>query len=202
MQRFASLGLTLVAAVALSVSCDDGDGEPKIVDGACEQVIEACHPKDDGSDETINGCHSRAHELDDAVCSMDLEECLATCEAAEPVGDDGHDDHGEDDHGHDDHGGETGSVDSDGGDTGGHDTDGHDTHDHDTGEHDSGEHDTGGTDEGSDSTGASTLPGCAEIAMRCHDVGSEVGQMCHDVGHDNDEEACAAIAQQCVDECF
>jgi hypothetical protein len=63
----------------LVLGCSEDDDGPTN-DEACKQVIEACHPKDDGSDPIINGCHETAHLEGD--CLTDLQMCLEACEAA------------------------------------------------------------------------------------------------------------------------
>ncbi len=183
------ISLLSVAAFfgALVAACTDNGSET--VKGACKQIVEACHPKDDGSDETISGCHTLAHdnEGNDAACSGQLQMCLDVCNAAPPVG--GHDETG----GH-----ETGSHE----DTGSHDeTGGHETGSHeDTGSHDTGGHDdTDGHDGGHESDTEGSV--CDEIASACHGSETPTGMMCHEVGHDGDAPACAEVARMCLEEC-
>lgn len=190
----------LIGAGINACTTDDDSGE--VVAGACQMVIDACHSKDDGSDEMINGCHSVAHDGDDATCSTDLQACLDACNAADPVG--GHDDHGHetdhDDHGetgHDDHGDTDHGTGHDGthGDHG--DTDHGDT-DHGDTDHDdhgtTGDHGSTGADDSSDAS-------CSELGSVCHDVADELGNTCHDIGHDGDEAACAKVWVECIEHC-
>ena len=159
-------------------ACTD---DAEVTPGACEMVIDACHPKDDGSDDMINGCHSRAHEGDDAVCSTDLQACLDYCNAAPPVG--GHAEGEETGH-HEDSGDTGSSGGGEGSGTGGDET-------------------TGGAPATS-STGADDASdaSCDELGSICHDSDDEFGMMCHDVGHEGDEMACAAIWVQCLEVCL
>lgn len=189
MRRF-SLALTVGSGLLLGVvlnACTTED--PAVTEGACEMIVDACHEKDDGSDDVINGCHSQAHDGTDAQCSTDLQACLDACNAA-PAITGGHDS----DHDHD--------TDHD------HETEGDTDHDHGTsGEADTDHGDsTGGTTDGG---GTSTGPGaddaadanCLELSNVCHDTDDELGQMCHDVGHDGDEAACAEIWVECIAHC-
>lgn len=73
------VGLLTVGACTSS-SSQDGSG------GACTEIIEHCHPKDDGMDESINSCHGTAHEGVEAECAPIREECIALCDAAPPLG--------------------------------------------------------------------------------------------------------------------
>lgn len=184
----------LLAGLTIN-ACTTDDDNGSTVAGACQMVIDACHEKDDGSDDMINGCHSRAHDGDDAQCSTDLDECVAACDAADPVGGHGTADHG--DHGHESGEHETGGHDTGGHDSGGHDSGGHDTGSHDSGEHGSGEH---GSETGHDSGGASEA-NCADLSSICHDTTDDMGTMCHDIGHDGDEAACAKAWDACIAHC-
>lgn len=53
-------------------------------DEACDQIIEVCHYKDDGTDPTISACHGVAHEGGDCLAQLDA--CVAYCNAAPPLG--------------------------------------------------------------------------------------------------------------------
>jgi hypothetical protein len=97
--------------VGFSVSCDDDEGND---DGAahleaCEMIVDACHEKDDGTDEMIHDyCHQAAHDGvdghgDAAVCSQRAEECVEVCNAAPPV--EGHETEAHETGGHDGSGG-------------------------------------------------------------------------------------------------
>lgn len=183
-----SVGL-LLGLLANACSDDDGGG---VTPGACDSIMDACHSKDDGSDEFINGCHTHAHDGDDAVCSSELQACLDACNAAPDVGTGGHtEDTGHDDH---DHTGTTGHHESTG-----HDSTGHDS----TGHHEStGAHASTGHQETS-STGAddSSQASCEELGSVCHDVADAMGVMCHDIGHAGDEAACAKVWVECIEHC-
>lgn len=54
-------------------------------DAACGKIVEACHPKDDGTDPTISDCHEVGHS-GTAACIEKEAECIAYCEAAPPLG--------------------------------------------------------------------------------------------------------------------
>jgi hypothetical protein len=97
--------ITLGFVVGLAASCDDDEGNDHGAAHleACEMIIAACHEKDDGTDEMINGhCHQPAHDAvdghaDAAVCSDRVHECVEVCDAAPPVEDHetgGHDESG------------------------------------------------------------------------------------------------------------
>lgn len=178
------LGMGAGLLVGLIASACTSDGSGGVTPGACDQIIDACHTKDDGSDDFINGCHSTAHEGDDAACSSNLQACLDACNAAPPVGTGGHES-GETGHDH-----ETGAATShDHGSSGGHDSSGGATsHDHGS---------TGGSTGADDASQAS----CDELGSICHDVADALGMMCHDVGHEGDEAACAEIWVECVAHC-
>lgn len=79
--------LGVVLGLALSCTTDDGEGDSGAVyPEACDAIIDACHTKDDGSDDAISSCHSAAHDADVDECNARLEECVALCDAAPPVG--------------------------------------------------------------------------------------------------------------------
>ena len=109
---------TLALGFCFGVACDDSDDDgPNISrEQACMNVIDACHTKDDGTDDQINACHQRAH--DDGDCLQDYQDCIDVCNAADPVESAGSMDHGDrGDHG--DHGGSSGGDHGDHGDHGG-----------------------------------------------------------------------------------
>ena len=46
----------------------------------CQDIAQACHPKDDGSKGPIHDCHIVGHEVGTlAACSAKHTECLKTC---------------------------------------------------------------------------------------------------------------------------
>lgn len=179
------IGTGLALGLAIGACSSDDDSGTTITD-ACSMVIEACHAKDDGTDDVINGCHSRAHDGDDAQCSADLDTCIAACDAAPPIGGDtdphgsgghetGHDDHGSGDHGSTGHAGDS-------------------TGDHGESSGSTGAASSSGGDDASDAS-------CEELGSICHDTADRFGSMCHDVGHDGDEAACAKVWVECIAHC-
>lgn len=85
--KISTLLSVLGVALGLALACtSEGGGSSASDPEACQAIIDACHPKDDGSDEAINGCHSAAHDDDTETCNARLEECVALCDAAPPVG--------------------------------------------------------------------------------------------------------------------
>jgi hypothetical protein len=49
----------------------------------CQQIAQACHPKDDGHEGKIHDCHETGHDVGTLeACSKVLEDCLTTCDAA------------------------------------------------------------------------------------------------------------------------
>ena len=69
-----SLGLVL----GFALGCDPEEEISN--EEACENIMSACHLKDDGSDPMINGCHETAHNEGD--CLKDYDACLEACNAA------------------------------------------------------------------------------------------------------------------------
>jgi hypothetical protein len=170
-----------------------GDDSSGTTPGACKMVIDACHPKDDGSDMIISDCHGAAHDGSDATCSTNLQACLDACNAAPPI------ETADDDPAHVTGGSDESTT----------------AHDHATGTSGAdgstssstsqGSTSQGSTSQGStaSSTGAddSSQASCKELGSICHDAADEFGMMCHDVGHDGDEAACAAIWVECLEHC-
>ncbi|MEM7152870.1 MAG: hypothetical protein AAF799_08505 [Myxococcota bacterium] len=117
-----SLGLSWALAVACTSTTESIETNAE----ACQIIIDSCHPKDDGSEGQINDCHAIAHDGDAEVCTPMLDECVAVCDAAPPLGGHETDDHS------------------------GHETDGEGTGGHESGEHDSGGHETEGHDGGTE----------------------------------------------------
>ena len=180
-------GAGLLLGLLVNACTNDDSGETTV--GACDSIMEACHPKDDGTDETISGCHEVAHEGDDAACTTQLQSCVDYCNAAPDVGTSGHES-GET--GHDDHASESGETADHGHDSsGGSGSTGH----HGSTGHDSGS--TGGSTGADDSSQAS----CEELGSTCHDTADEMGMMCHDIGHEGDEVACAEVWVECIAHC-
>jgi hypothetical protein len=93
-----ALGLLVGFAFA---GCDEEEPEPG-TKADCEAIIMACHTKDDGTDEMINGyCHQPAHDAADgaagasfATCAERKDECVELCNEAPEVEMDS--DHGDD----------------------------------------------------------------------------------------------------------
>ncbi len=89
--------LSLGFSFGLVAACSSS-GDTKTNQEACQEVISACHAKDDGSGMgTIPECHEKAHLGGD--CLVDLQMCLDACNGA-PDATDGH---GTDGHGTDGH---------------------------------------------------------------------------------------------------
>ncbi|RMG96790.1 MAG: hypothetical protein D6705_10320 [Deltaproteobacteria bacterium] len=123
-----ALGLVLVGCKS------DDDGNDLTNAQACANIIEACHPKDDGSDPVINGCHEKAHDGGD--CLSDYDMCIMACNEAPAITDShGHETDGHGTHGSGTHGGT-------------HGTHGSGTHGGTHGTHGSGTHGTHGSDTG------------------------------------------------------
>lgn len=179
-----AMGAGLLAGLLANACTNDGAGG--VTPGACDSIIDACHYKDDGSDEFINNCHANAHDGNDASCSADLQACLDACNAAPSVETTGYDGtHGFEESGH---------VHESTGATGGHDSSGGSSgHDHGT--------TTSGTTAGTTAADDSSQASCDELGTICHDAVDEFGMMCHDVGHAGDEAACAEIWVECLAHC-
>lgn len=150
---------------ALAVACTSTSEPTATNEEACQLIIDACHPKDDGSEGQINDCHALAHEGDAQACTPMQDECVALCDAAPPLG--GHD---TDDH-------ETSEHETDGEGTGGHESGEHDTGGHDTG-HDSTDGGETTADEGGSTGEGSTGDGVvsAECMDHCDCLASECAE--------------------------
>lgn len=184
-----AMGAGLLAGLLANACTNDGAGG--VTPGACDSIIDACHYKDDGSDEFINNCHANAHDGNDASCSADLQACLDACNAAPSVETTGYDGtHGFEESGHDHE--STGAT----GATGGHDSSGGSS-----GHDDHGTASGGTTSSGTTAADDSSQASCDELGTICHDAADEFGMMCHDVGHAGDEAACAAIWVECLAHC-
>ena len=49
----------------------------------CQELAQACHPKDDGSKGPVHDCHTVGHEVGTLeACSAHLSDCLKTCNGA------------------------------------------------------------------------------------------------------------------------
>lgn len=81
--------LGLGFSLGLAVACTGPKDGPSNAE-ACRMIIDACHPKDDGKDEMINGCHLLAHE-ESPECVERLDACLDACNAHPGFGDTGTD---------------------------------------------------------------------------------------------------------------
>ncbi len=80
--RAAPLCLALAGFIACSSSDDDSGGsKPQAQGGECGTILEACHLKDDGSQDIAKDCHDLSHTLDDDQCVVRLKECVDACEA-------------------------------------------------------------------------------------------------------------------------
>jgi hypothetical protein len=185
MHRTVMAGFVALLALASGCTAEPTAGGAHS-DTPCEDIIMACHEKDDGTG-AVNDCHQVGHDEVASTCSAQLDMCLQICNDAPPLDDTEGDDHGEDDHGEDDHGETTAS---DGTSTGEPSTT-------DTGES------TGDASSSSSSTGSDSAAdvNCADLGSNCHDAPGKVAAMCHDVGHEGDEEACAEIWQECREAC-
>lgn len=90
--------LALAFAVGPLAACSDdhdhaegghGDGGHTSDYPACQAIIDACHPKDDGTNLDVNGCHETAHDAtSNAPCEAEQARCVALCEAAAVPGSD------------------------------------------------------------------------------------------------------------------
>jgi hypothetical protein len=89
----------IVATLALSlllVACDQNGTDPDAGhggEGACGDIVEACHTVDTGTGE-IAVCHDIGHDEDHAMCEARRDECVALCEAAHDDGGTHHDEDG------------------------------------------------------------------------------------------------------------
>ena len=102
-----SSAIGLLVGLAFT-ACDEEEPSDPGTKADCEAIIDACHTKDDGSDEMINQfCHQPAHDAVDGVegasfatCTERRTECVEACDAAPEVM---HmdSDHGDHDHDHD-----------------------------------------------------------------------------------------------------
>lgn len=55
---------------------------------SCQQIAQACMPKDDGAEGPVHECHLTGMEYAvEANCKKDLESCLSTCSAAPALSD-------------------------------------------------------------------------------------------------------------------
>ncbi len=193
--------VTVAVLLGLYLGCEsEPEAEPP-PDDACEQIIAACHPKDDATPGELNDCHNTGHLAVAADCQAVYTECIAICDAAPTVDAD------------------TGDMD-DGGGPGGTTDGGSDDHDHDDGDHGTSDDGATGTEDGDGSDGSSSATSsgttggdestgddgtadasCAELGSGCHDTQTPLGVMCHDVGHDGDEAACAEVWVECKEHC-
>lgn len=49
----------------------------------CQDIVLACHPKDDGTNKEINDCHETAHDKGtESACQAVRADCVAKCTAA------------------------------------------------------------------------------------------------------------------------
>ncbi len=132
---FSILALTILSWPLACKSDDGGDTNGLSNEEACQNIIEACHTKDDGSDPVINGCHENAHDGGD--CLKDYDMCLKACNDAPAIsgGHESHGTHGSGTHGSGTHGGGT-----------------HGSGTHGSGTHGSGTHGSAGTNTGTAGT--------------------------------------------------
>jgi hypothetical protein len=177
-------GLVLGLATAL-LGCMAEPSDPILIEGACGEIVEACHTKDDGTPGQINDCHQIAHDEVESECSANHATCIELCNAAPDVVP--HDtEYGGSEHGStSDHESTTEPDESSSSST--------------SGGASSSSSSSTGEDPSSSSSGED--PSCAALGSNCHDVPGEVALMCHDVGHDGDELACAEIWQACREAC-
>jgi hypothetical protein len=187
--RLPSLAFAVVGGVAFG-ACTSGDSQTP-AEGACEAIMDACHEKDDGTNAEVSACHEVAHEEDAAQCAAQQDACIATCDAAPPIGSGGEDVPATASGSTDD--GATGPATGDT--TGSDETATGTTAAADTSS------DSGSSDAGSSTTGAGLEPSCDLLGSACHDIETKEGQMCHDIGHDGDEAACAKAWDACVRIC-
>ena len=95
------LGLATVAC-----GCMAEPDDPILIEGACGEIVEACHTKDDGTPGAINDCHQIAHDEVESECSANHAMCIELCNAAPDVVP--HDtDYGETEHCESEHGSTT-----------------------------------------------------------------------------------------------
>jgi hypothetical protein len=182
-------------ALVLAFGCQADDGGQPLIAGACGEIVDACHTKDDGSDAQISDCHTIAHDENEQECSNVHAMCVELCNAAPTVygGTDSHDGteshEGSGEHGETtDHGTTTDHDESTG-------------HDHTSSTGDDPTDATGTTTGDTGGTTAADEPSCSALGSGCHDTATPLGMMCHDVGHDGDEAACAKIWAECKKEC-
>jgi len=194
--------IALGALLGLYLGCgNSGDQNELGPETSCNEIIAACHPKDDASPGMISDCHTIGHDDVMSVCQENYFSCVEVCDAAPSV----YDTDGMEESSGDDNDDVADDDDDDDGDSNddGQTTDGGDT---------MGAEDTGGTTGGSTgepgTTGGSSSGGddapeanCNELGSGCHDTPTPLGEMCHDVGHGTDEAACAEIWLECKEEC-
>jgi hypothetical protein len=70
------------------VATDGGDGGAEYIDfcalpKSCQDIVQACHIKDDGTVQAISDCHETAHDVGtDSACQKVRSDCVAKCNAA------------------------------------------------------------------------------------------------------------------------
>ena len=191
-----TLGLALAVPLLLAapLGCP-ADSDPMLIEGACGDIVDACHTKDDGTPGQINDCHQIAHDEDESACSADRDMCIELCNAAPDVATGGHGEtEGAETDADTEHESDDNGTTTEPGSTGAHETDQGTTT----------EHGTTGNGTGTGETTATTStdePSCAALGAGCHDVPGDVAMMCHDVGHEENEAACAKVWQMCREAC-
>ncbi len=96
-------GLFVTAALAVASACSDnksnapgdggsaGTGEFKNfceLPKQCQDIAQACMPKDDGSPGTVHDCHLTGHETGTlAACSAKYDQCIKACNSAPALSD-------------------------------------------------------------------------------------------------------------------
>lgn len=190
--RLAVVTLLLVSSMACT-----SESEPTLIEGACTAIVDACHPKDDGTGE-VNMCHSVGHDEDAEECSAIHDMCIEICNAAPNVHDndtDGHDTEHHEESESDEHGSTEPAT-----------TEPSTTEPPTTESSTSGEPTTESSssttgEEPTSSTTSTVEPNCSDLGSGCHDSMTKLGVMCHDIGHDGDETACAEAWDMCREEC-
>ncbi len=184
---------SVFALTLLTGACTTSSGAGSGTDGsagACEELIESCHLKDDGQAGPVNDCHGVGHAGVEADCVEQRENCIAICDAA-PTATTGS-------------GSTGGTTDGTSGGSGGSTTDASTGNATDgTGGGGSGGSTTSttsgstGGSTGSGSTGGGAAPVCDWMAETCQSL--DTG--CADLGGAGNEAACISSLSECLPKC-
>jgi hypothetical protein len=76
------LGWIAITLVGIGCSDDDDDGHDDELGPMCQEIVDACHEPGEAGDAASEACHETGHEGDEAVCELEHDVCIDTCENA------------------------------------------------------------------------------------------------------------------------